>query len=68
MSIAKNIEDIRQRIADAAKRVNRDPSEILLLAVTKTVDLERIRQAVDAGLSELGENRVQEMISKFDEI
>ena len=36
MSIAKNIEDIRQRIADAAKRVNRDPSEILLLAVTKT--------------------------------
>ena len=68
MSIAKNIEDIRQRIADAAKRVNRDPSEILLLAVTKTVDLERIRQAVDAGLSELGENRVQEMIPKFDEI
>ena len=68
MSIAKNIEEIKSRIDAAAKRSGRSGEDVLLLAVTKTVDLVRIREAVDAGLSELGENRVQEMMSKYDEI
>ena len=68
MSIAKNIEEIKERIDAAAKRSGRSGGDVLLLAVTKTVDLERIREAVDAGLTELGENRVQEMMSKYDEI
>ena len=68
MSIENNIEEVKKRIELAAKRANRDPKDVLLLAVTKTVDLQRIRQAVDSGLTELGENRVQEMISKYEEI
>lgn len=68
MSIKENIADIEEKIAAAAKRAGRDPKEITLLAVTKTVDLPRIREAVDAGLCELGENRVQEFMSKCDDI
>ena len=65
MSIKENIADIEEKIAAAAKRAGRDPKEITLLAVTKTVDLPRIREAVDAGLCELGENRVQEYLEKY---
>ena len=68
MSIAKNIEEIRARIDAAAKRSGRTGEDITLLAVSKTVDLPRIREAVDAGLNELGENRVQELMQKYDEI
>ena len=48
------------RIARAAERVGRDPAEITLVAVSKTVPAERVRAAVAAGLTLLGENRVQE--------
>ena len=50
MSIAENIAGIRRRMAAAAARVKRDPKEITLMAVTKTVEPERIRQAYEAGL------------------
>ncbi len=52
------------RIADACRRVGRDPSEVTLVAVSKTVDAERLRAAVAAGVTTLGENRVQEAGSK----
>jgi hypothetical protein len=52
------------RIAAACTRVGRDPAEIRLVAVTKTVPVERIRAAVAAGLTVLGENRVQEGAAK----
>jgi pyridoxal phosphate enzyme (YggS family) len=48
------------RIAAACRRSGRDPSGVQLVAVTKTVEPERIREAVDAGLTTFGENRVQE--------
>lgn len=64
--IRENIEVIRQKIARAAERAGRDPKDVLLLAVTKTIDNERIREAVDAGLTELGENKVQEIMDKYD--
>jgi len=51
---------VLRRIAEACARVDRDPAGILLVAVTKTVPVERIRDAVAAGLTVLGENRVQE--------
>ncbi|MBE6007671.1 MAG: YggS family pyridoxal phosphate-dependent enzyme [Lachnospiraceae bacterium] len=64
--IRENIEVIREKIARAAEKAGRDPKDVLLLAVTKTIDNERIREAVDAGLCELGENKVQEIMDKYD--
>jgi PLP dependent protein len=66
MSIAENIAKIRERIASAAARVKRNPHSITLMAVTKTVEPERIREAYDAGLRVFGENRVQEFEGKME--
>jgi len=64
MSIADNIAAIRERIARAAARVRRNADSITLMAVSKTVEPERIRQAYAAGLRVFGENRVQEFTEK----
>jgi PLP dependent protein len=64
MSIAENIARIRARIATAAARVKRDSSQITLMAVTKTVEPQRIREAYEVGLRVFGENRVQEFAEK----
>jgi len=64
MSIAENIAGIRERMASAAARVKRNPHSITLMAVTKTVMPERIREAFEAGLRVFGENRVQEFGEK----
>ncbi len=64
--IQQNIIDIEQRIAAAAQKSGRKREDILLLAVSKTIDVPRIKQAVDCGLKELGENRVQEILEKYD--
>lgn len=55
-----NLSAVRERIAAAARSVDRDPAEVSLLPVSKTVSEERIRTAVAAGLTRLGENKVQE--------
>jgi len=68
MSIADNLKNIQDRIAAAAKRAGRDPSSIKLVVVTKTVDAERIREAVSAGAAILGENRVQEGKEKIEQL
>lgn len=62
--VAEALEDVRRRIAGAAFRAARDPGGIALVAVTKTVTVERIREAVAAGQTLLGENRVQEARDK----
>jgi PLP dependent protein len=64
MSILENVAQIRERIAAAARRAQRRPEEISLMAVTKTFPPERIREAYDAGLRLFGENRVQEFAGK----
>ncbi len=56
------------RIEKAARRVGRDPSEIKLVAVSKTVEPARIKEAIGAGVSILGENYVQEAKKKIEEI
>ena len=63
-SIAENIRRVEERIAVAAHRAGRNPREISLMAVTKTVSPERIRKAYYAGVRLFGENRVQEFLSK----
>jgi len=64
MSIAENIAQVRERIAAAARRANRDPNEVTLMGVSKTFPPEHIREAYAAGLRVFGENRVQEFAGK----
>jgi pyridoxal phosphate enzyme (YggS family) len=63
--LAENIERIRERIQAAARRSGRQPEAIRLVAVTKTVDADRIRAAVALGIGEIGENYVQEAAAKL---
>jgi PLP dependent protein len=68
LDIAGNLERVRERLARAAERSGRRPADVLLIAVSKTVDVERMRAAVAAGVAALGENRVQEARSKVAEL
>jgi hypothetical protein len=61
-------EAVLERIADSCVRAGRDPGEVTLVAVSKTVPVERIRAAVAAGLTTLGENRVQEAEGKVGQV
>lgn len=62
--IAERADAVRDRIASAAQRAGRDPSGVTLIAVTKTHPLSTIDAALAAGLTDLGENRVQELAEK----
>jgi len=62
----ENFADITKRISQAAIKSGRKPEDILLLAATKTIDVEVINHAISCGLSAIGENRVQEFLSKID--
>jgi PLP dependent protein len=62
--IRKNVAEIRERIADAARKAGRRAEEITLIAVSKTHAAEAIREAFDAGVRHFGENRVQEWEGK----
>ncbi len=68
LSVEENLKEIRRNIEDAAKRANRDPSDVRLMAVTKTVPAEIINHAISLGVDFIGENRVQELNSKYDEL
>lgn len=65
-AIKQNIAQLNRRIAEAAVRSGRKPEDILLLAVSKTIDVPEIKEAVSCGLTELGENKVQEIMDKYD--
>jgi pyridoxal phosphate enzyme (YggS family) len=65
MSVAQNIEIVRERIDRAALKIGRDPAEIKLVAVVKNVPLEKIFEAIDAGITDIGENRVQEAAGRY---
>ena len=68
MSIADNIKRVNERIENACIRCGRDPSEITLIGVTKTHGADMINEGIAAGLTDIGENRVQEIIEKYDKI
>jgi PLP dependent protein len=63
--IRDNIQRVREEIAGAARAVHRDPSEITLVAVSKTRSPEAVEEAIAAGIRHLGENRVQEAGAKI---
>jgi len=67
-SLRTRLTAVRERIARAAERTGRNPSEITLLAVTKMFPAAIIREAYEEGLREFGENYVQELESKAPEM
>jgi len=68
MSIRENVQFVRNKIAEACRRSGRESEEIELVAITKTVDVEQINEAIEAGLRVVGENRVQEAWRKYQEV
>ena len=62
----ENFKTITQNIARAAEKSGRKPQDITLLAATKTVDISVINHAIKSGIEFIGENRVQEFLSKFE--
>ena len=63
---ALNVKETFDKIKKAAESAGRNPSEIRLMAVTKTVAPEKINEAIEAGCYLLGENRVQELLEKYE--
>jgi pyridoxal phosphate enzyme (YggS family) len=63
--IAQNLAEVRAAIAAACRKVGRDPAEVRLVAVSKTVDADRVRQALAAGQDLFGENYLQEAKDKI---
>lgn len=68
LHIQENIKYILQRIEKACIANNRDPQEVQLLLATKTVPAARIRLAIEAGQTLLGENKIQEIKEKYDDL
>jgi PLP dependent protein len=66
--IADNLAKVKERIEAAARRAGRSPDTVRLIAVSKTVDAARIRDAVEAGINSLGENYIQEAQKKIPEL
>lgn len=66
--LADRVEQVRLRIEKAARRAGRDPGEIRLIAVSKTKSVSLIREAVAAGVTDLGENYIQEAREKIPQV
>lgn len=64
-AIVDNLKRVNKKISEAAQRVSRDPEEIELVVVTKGVPLPLIEVAIKAGVTDIGENRAQEIIEKY---
>lgn len=67
-NLAENVECVLFRIKRAALRAGRDPGQIKLIAVSKTVPAERLKEALDCGVADFGENRIQEAKTKMDSL
>ena len=66
MKVADNLLTIKEQISLACEKSNRKPEEIKIIAVTKYVSLERAQEAVDAGIMNLGENREESLLPKWE--
>jgi len=65
LSINENIRIIRENIAQAAERFGKSADSVTLIGVTKTIDTDRIQEMINCGVTDIGENRVQEIIQKY---
>jgi pyridoxal phosphate enzyme (YggS family) len=66
--VKENVEIVRKRIREVCSRCGRNPEDVLLLGVSKTFGIDRIRDAIDAGLFDFGENYAQEFREKHSQI
>lgn len=66
--IRQNLEEVIRRKRDAAVRAGADPEKILLLAVTKTHSAETLNRAIEEGVTDIGENKVQEILDKYEKV
>jgi len=66
--LIKRIQNIQKRIKEAADGCGRDPSTVRLVAVSKTIPVNRVREAIEAGVTVLGESYVQEAREKFNQL
>ena len=66
--IAENYRDVEENVRKACERSGRDRSEVTLIAVSKTKPVSMIREAVDAGAVDFGENKVQELCEKYEQL
>lgn len=64
MGIAESVAEVRERVAGAARRSGREPDAVRVVAAVKTVEVGRIAQAVDAGVTDLGENDAKDLADK----
>lgn len=67
-SLTENIARVNERIVEACRRSGRSPSEVKLVAVTKMASIDKIKGALGCGLHTFGENRVQDFLTKYQEI
>lgn len=66
MQVTDNLTHINEQLNEACKKANRKPNEITIIAVTKYVTIERAKEAVDAGITDLGENREEGLSAKWE--
>ena len=66
--ISANLKMVRETICAAAKKTGRTGEDITLIAVTKTHPPEMINEAIDCGVTDIGENKVQEIVEKYDKV
>ena len=66
--IKENIEAVQANIEAACQKAGRDPREVTLIAVSKTKPLSDIEEAIDCGMMEFGENKVQELVDKIEHV
>lgn len=67
IELRDRIQAVQERIARAAEQAGRDPKEITLVAASKMNDAERVQAAIAAGITVCGENRVQELLEKYEQ-
>ncbi len=68
MSIAGNLEIIKKNIEISCKESGRNPNDVKIIAVTKKRSPEEINEAISLGICDIGENRVQELMEKYDKV
>lgn len=66
LSVAQVVRELQEQIAQTCIACGRAPDEVRFMAVTKTVPPERVNEAIDAGITLLGENKAQELLSKYE--